>query len=615
MHRQVLCKLIATKFEEIKVLETANAASSALAGAGAGAAASTAASEPRIGLQETLAKHLSVEQMTVAHYAVDFGNVVCGQTKKKSFKIMNASVVGQLNWTFDKTVISGSGFSIEPEKVTKLPEQSSVDFVLKYFARTNLKLGKKTVTLPMTVKGAPAVNLVLTANICLPDFELSSEEIDFDKVQIGRSKKMFIRFHNTSPVSAKWFIRRIPGKDESKITIGTTEGSIRSGKRAVIELEFIPTEARKYYMELQLRIDMNNKPKIITILGEGTNASIKFDPPHVELGPIFPFAPPEDKIVTAYNLTSSPVEFFSLDFDTLYKDEENVLNKLSHIFDHDGLYRTEIRNPGQGLPKEILKFYEDKLADDAKALTSSSGEVTSESLGAERSVGEAGAGAGAADAVAAAGGVLIEPPLREGDHVPRDNGLHQDIVIVGPPVSGVSKIASLFSKKLQLSVFTIDSLLKDVMNCMGDVGFSARRLFNQLLPSEVAALKTKELELKAAADASIGPAQDAWKALPANKKAKEVPAEVSRTPQVLEYEALLVPPALTVDTVTEFLNFRMKWQDVGYGILLDGVFSSLLSGALVAEVLQKAFPKLIVANIVFPDGPQGYSTRLGSLLD
>jgi hypothetical protein len=101
-----------------------------------------------------------IDSINVANYVLDFGNVICGQSRKKVFKIMNASILGQLNWTFDPSAISSQGFAIEPDRVQKLTEQSSIDFTVKFFARTNVKLGRKTVNLPLVAKGSPGINIV-----------------------------------------------------------------------------------------------------------------------------------------------------------------------------------------------------------------------------------------------------------------------------------------------------------------------------------------------------------------------------------------------------------------------------------------------------------------------
>jgi hypothetical protein len=57
-----------------------------------------------------------LDNIQIANYSCDFGNVVVGATKKKSFRFTN---VGKLpvNFAFDKKLLGNYGISIEPDKV------------------------------------------------------------------------------------------------------------------------------------------------------------------------------------------------------------------------------------------------------------------------------------------------------------------------------------------------------------------------------------------------------------------------------------------------------------------------------------------------------------------
>lgn len=63
---------------------------------------------------------VNLDNITIANYSCDFGNVVVGATKKKSFRFTN---VGHcvMNFSFNKKILADYGISIEPEKVVKLP--------------------------------------------------------------------------------------------------------------------------------------------------------------------------------------------------------------------------------------------------------------------------------------------------------------------------------------------------------------------------------------------------------------------------------------------------------------------------------------------------------------
>jgi hypothetical protein len=64
--------------------------------------------------------------------------------------------------------------------------------------------------------------------------DISSELIDFDRVLMGCSRRMYIRLHNTSLVTANFSFRRSEGKDEPKIILSPNVGSIRAGRKTIV---------------------------------------------------------------------------------------------------------------------------------------------------------------------------------------------------------------------------------------------------------------------------------------------------------------------------------------------------------------------------------------------
>lgn len=77
----------------------------------------------------------SAGSYTVARHVADFGNVVVGFTKTKAFRVANTGKLGPVSWSFNKNSLAGSGYSIEPEKVVRLPEGASAAFSASFQAR------------------------------------------------------------------------------------------------------------------------------------------------------------------------------------------------------------------------------------------------------------------------------------------------------------------------------------------------------------------------------------------------------------------------------------------------------------------------------------------------
>jgi hypothetical protein len=62
---------------------------------------------------------VNLENISLSTYVCDFGNVVVGNAKKKSFRLTN---VGRLpvTFNFDKKILNQAGIAIEPDKAQKV---------------------------------------------------------------------------------------------------------------------------------------------------------------------------------------------------------------------------------------------------------------------------------------------------------------------------------------------------------------------------------------------------------------------------------------------------------------------------------------------------------------
>lgn len=551
--------------------------------------------EPSALMQDIVSKYVALKDVVVGRYVCDFGHVIMGQTKKKIFKISNASLSSQLNWIFDKKYLGASGFSIEPEKVVKLLEGGSVDFTVKFFARTNQKPGIKTMILPLEMLGAPSLHIVLTANVCLPEIELSSTSIDVGKVVLGRSAKVFVGLKNVSPVSASWMLRR-GGKDELRFTCEPSMGTLRPGKKAIVAIEFLPTDAKKCVADFLLKVDQNRKHKSIHVAAEGLGTPLIFDAPAVDIRPVIPGSEGGEQIVTVTNTSDFAVEFFSVDFDSQYKDEEATLSAIETSYDVAGLIRSEIRQPGARLPKSVQEAFEAfKSASASAAAAPEPAREGSETVAAEE-----------APAAAAVAVELLKPVLRVKEGF-RDKGLHQDIVVVGPPLGGVSSLVQSLSKKLYLPVRSFDQMLLDVAAAECVEGEMARVLCDRSTPEELAARKAKEQELFEAAEKSKAEAADAFKKDKKNSKVKEVPEEVYQTAEVAalrDYQHIFDK---TAANVAQVLTARLRWEDFGDGAIFEDIVSRFVSTETLVAALQISLPKAIFAAVSIEQGAEGFT--------
>lgn len=580
------------------------------------------ASEPSFkGLQYKIEQNIPFHSVVAANYICDFGNVILGHTKKKGFKVTNASLVGQMTWTFDGTRLSANGFSIEPFKAQKLVEGDSLDFMVKFNARSSAKLGRKQSIIPLENKGSPALNIIMQATICLPDVLLSTDDIDFGSILIGQGKKVYVRLHNTTPVTSVWSIKC--SRPDRTFTITPSEGTLRSGKKAVVCVEFIPTAAANVQADFTMRIDNNKTARTLSVSGEGLGVNCKWDQPTVELGPIIPYTVGDEKVVSLTNTSDFDVEIFSLDFDKTYNEEENILSSLD-IYDSHGLYRCPVRDPGAPLCDDILNAFavlqkarEEAEAAEAAAQAQANGEGEGEGEATTDAPEETGAEGEATEegTVEEIEEVFEDAPLRT-ETAPRDDRQHQDIIVVGPPLSGVSTMAHHLSKKLQLNLRKFDEILAEIALTGGDLGSTARRCTGTMSEKEASAVKEQETTLQEAADASKVAAEEEFKKDKKNK-GKDIAdfPEVLQTEEVLAYEAFMAGGSLSVDTVAALISHRLSWKDSGYGFVFDSIVSEYASEETLLRGFEKAIPKAIVANLVLNGGIEAYTARIGQLYE
>ena len=94
---------------------------------------------------------VSLENIVIANYVCDFGNVVVGNTKRKTFRLTNVGNI-PLSFSFDKKIMSAAGISIDPDKVQRILPNNSNVFNVTYSTRKNAKFGKTKHIIPIDIK-------------------------------------------------------------------------------------------------------------------------------------------------------------------------------------------------------------------------------------------------------------------------------------------------------------------------------------------------------------------------------------------------------------------------------------------------------------------------------
>ena len=266
----------------------------------------------------------------MATYLADFGYVTCGSKAKVVFKVTNTGTL-PISFDLDKNLALMSGFTIEPEKVSRLPEGESAKFKVVFQSKKSL-LGKIDVVLPIEVRNGPLRHLRLSATCVVPTIKIlqedgdgnpmfRSESLDFGEVLTGQVRIITLQLRNPTPVPAVWERHSQNESKEGKVfTLTPSSGTLAPGKKINVEVMFTPTSESDYNARIPIKIHSNSRGKFLTCKGRGKDLNIRFNAPKITLEPTMPFAPHKRVTLEVSNPTDYPLEFFSVDFDKTYQE-------------------------------------------------------------------------------------------------------------------------------------------------------------------------------------------------------------------------------------------------------------------------------------------------------
>lgn len=84
---------------------------------------------------------------------------------------------------------------------------------------------------------------------------------------------------------------------------------------------------------------------------------LDFDLNMMQFGPILPHSVGDEREVIVRNPCAFPIEFYNLEFDSQYLEEEKVL-RLMKGYDEYNTVLLPPRASGEKLPSELLEYYE-----------------------------------------------------------------------------------------------------------------------------------------------------------------------------------------------------------------------------------------------------------------
>lgn len=531
----------------------------------------------------------------LSQFVLDFGNIVMGTHKVKRFSITN---VGQVPVSFqlDKNLASSSGFQVEPERVVRLPEKQSVEFAVTFQARKNIEMGFYEVQLPVTVKNGPPCLLTMRATVTVPDISISTESLDFGKTVVGTCHTIFTQLQNVSAVTAEWAFKKPMGsaRDVANFRFTPQSGVLTPGNKVNVRIEFLPDDDRHFMLKLPIKVASNPKTRSIVCRGEGSELRLAFQPQLVDLGPLLPCDPPIQQTVAIVNDSDYPVEVFSLDFDSVYKEDEELLRSID-VYSPEGVLQLPVRPPGRSMKAYIQ---ENGLLP-IESLETALGERKdpSETDGEEASPFDASIDPNQLDDTSAATSESPGNSLPEICRTP----FATDYVLLGPPQCGKTTQALLLAEKENLRVWSIDDAIQAVCMSESELGVAVQKALG--IRDELTLQQGHEQQQSTAA---LSVASNSASSLP---KGLESAQENDVEPELSE--------ASTTRTLAELLSAVVLWRlsqpDMLRGSVLDSLESVFVPFETALAACAEAFAATRVVLLNFDE--DAYDATQAAALD
>ncbi|XP_045894223.1 hydrocephalus-inducing protein homolog [Micropterus dolomieu] len=359
-----------------------------------------------------------LSKFLLPEYVLDFGYVIPGKVLSHTINVTNTGSVA-VSFHANRKSLAGTGFSAEFERVKNLPCGETQTFTVKFDPQgANLKMGGISVVMPIQVTGGPMVQVrlcgvvtvpaisvstntlqfdtvqcgmcqvtggpMVQVRLCgvvtVPAISVSTNTLQFDTVQCGMCQVKTIQLFNHESVPCYWSIAEevksfkkvdkfLPVYQRKKVMqdwrpppvvfeIIPRSGTLSPGEQVNVQIKFSPAEGHAYSRQLVVRAAESTQQVFITAQGKGEEPQLEFCPSALELGPCLPVSTEVEAEVTVKNPCSFPIEFYSLEFDTQYLEEEKIL-RLMQGYDENNILLLPPRAPGESLPTELLDYYKD----------------------------------------------------------------------------------------------------------------------------------------------------------------------------------------------------------------------------------------------------------------
>ncbi|XP_067853715.1 hydrocephalus-inducing protein homolog [Heptranchias perlo] len=314
-------------------------------------------------------------------YILDFGFVILSTVKVHIVKITNTGAL-PVSFHTDRQALKNTGFSTELQRVKNLPYCETETFEVRFDPlRANLNIGCAEALMSIEVVGGPTVNVILNATVTMPGLAVSNDQLDFGIVQCGQCQVITIQLYNHLDVACEWMFtdtsivkekldKHVPLHLRSKLLKELKPpsqvfimlppcGVLGAGERVNVQVTFIPAEDKLYNHHLALNFAQSSNRVMLMARGKGLEPRLDFSTTLLELGPTLPYSTEVEGVVIVKNPCNFPVEFYSVEFDEKYLEEEKILRMMKGYSSVNTLMLPP-RLPGEKLPYELLDYYKEQ---------------------------------------------------------------------------------------------------------------------------------------------------------------------------------------------------------------------------------------------------------------
>ncbi|XP_035381538.1 hydrocephalus-inducing protein homolog [Electrophorus electricus] len=318
-----------------------------------------------------------LRRIVLPEYILDFGYVIHGNIPTHIIKVTNTGPVS-VTFRAEHRSLAGTGFSTELDRVKNLPYCETETFEVKFDPRgANLDLGEINTVMSLQVLGGPTVQVRLHAVVTMPSLTACTDVLNFNSVQCGMCQVATVQLQNPEHVPCEWSIkeeeqpkrkteRHVPLHLRRKAPIEQppplifemlpSSGVVYPGDRVNVQVKFSPAEGRAYRETLVIAVAQSTQRVLLLAQGQGEEPQLEFSTSVLELGPVLPYSNGEEAEVLVRNTCPYPIEFYSLDFDKQYLEEEKIL-RMMNGYDAQKVLLLPPRAPGEPLPAELLDYY------------------------------------------------------------------------------------------------------------------------------------------------------------------------------------------------------------------------------------------------------------------